>query len=563
MKKLLLITCLAIAFSGVQAIDGPNGAIDSAYHYLQVKYYEGIWSTWAGMPEYSSDDAVVVGAGPADRPELHTFDNYQVNDTNFAVRQLWRRDYHALHYVNRAISLITPGDNVTLAEMYFLRAYYHFEMLRFFGDVPIHEIVVPLNKYLDKSNSEQVFASVVKDLNNSIQYLPEKSARLESEKAKATKGAAEALLGKVYLYMASPLYNQGIQYYDSAYSKLQQVINSSEYSLEPTYSDIWRLEHELGVESVFEIEYESEPSYLSFWSNGYEANSNIDVQLNGPIFSDMNDSINSGWGMEMLTKNLADAYKAEGDSVRKHGTILAAWQLKLLGITYINSLVENYTSYYTAKRASWKYLNPFSGMWSYPTNERIIRYADVLLMAAEALNQKQSPDDATALSYINTVRNRAGLASISLTGTSLYAAIKKERRLELADEGQRFFDLVRWNDAASKLGPLGFVSGKDEHYPIPFDVILGGYVSANGVTNNEGFSIFPVPSQGEIFLKYDKAVNIERIEIYNTAGAIVFSTQVDNHKNNFKINLSFLNKGIYAAKVYSDENVVVKKIILN
>jgi starch-binding outer membrane protein, SusD/RagB family len=563
MKKLLLVTILAIVYSGVQAIDSPDGAIDSAYHYLQVKYYEGIWSTWAGMPEYSSDDAVVVGNGPTDRPELHAIDNFAANDSNTAFKELWHRNYHALYYVNRAISLITPGDNETLAEMYFLRAYYHFEMLRFFGSVPIHEVVVPLNKYVRKSNPDKVFSSVVKDLNNSIKYLPEKSARTEGEKAKATKGAAEALLGKVYLYMASPFYNEGIQYYDSAFSKLQLVINSSEYSLEPNFSDIWRLEHELGVESVFEIDYIGDPVYTTFWSNGYEAHSNIDVQLNGPKNIDLNDTIHPGWGMEMLTQDLANAYNAEGDSVRKHGTILAEWQLKQFGITHFNNLAENYTGYNNAKRASWKYINPGWGFWSFPTNERIIRYADVLLMAAEALNKKQSPDDATARDYINTVRNRAGLGNIILSGTSLYSAIKKERRLELADEGQRFFDLVRWNDATTKLGPLGFVSGKDEHYPIPFDVLLGSYTSVNSIISIDGISIYPVPSQGQIFLKNDRAVNIDRVEIYNTAGAMVFSTKVDNHENIFKIDLSFLCMGIYTAKVYSKENLVVKKIILN
>jgi hypothetical protein len=185
------------------------------------------------------------------------------------------------------------------------------------------------------------------------------------------------------------------------------------------------------------------------------------------------------------------------------------------------------------------------------------------LMAAEALNRKQSPDDATASAYVNNVRSRVGLLSITSTGDPLYAAIKKERRLELADEGQRFFDLVRWNDALSVLGLSGFVAG-DEHYPIPKQVDLGSYnpeptssLDKDLISND--ISLYPVPSDGILYLSNKSGATIDNIEIYDISGKKVFSQNAGNQDKADKMDLRYLGKGIYLMKIVVKNAPVYKK----
>ncbi len=441
----------------------------AAYSILQPKYYSG-WSSYYFLANFPSDDAKVVGGGPGDRPEYHEIGNFSTGATNPAVLQLWRRDFFGIYRANVVLENANPETSQKsveyIAEAKFLRAYYYFELVRFFGDVPLITGQLGPDEYNQpRDPAEDIFALIIEDLNAAAEDLPAKSSLSESELYRATKGAADALLGKVYLYMASPHYQQEYElpesanrYYELAAGRFEQVIDAG-YELEENYDDIWQFSHENGVESIFEIEY-ANIDREGDWENGRVNGGNIDVQMSGPR-GISTDTLLAGWGFDMVSQDLIAAYEAEGDSGRKYGTAYGEEFLTEIGASEWEQ-PEGYTGWYSKKRAPWAHITSESGPeWNFETNERMIRYADVLLMCAEAYLQSGTGDP---LSLVNQVRERAMLDPL---GSVTMEDIKLERRLELAMEGHRFFDLVRWGDASSELGELGFEQGKHEVLPIP------------------------------------------------------------------------------------------------
>lgn len=442
----------------------------AAYSILQPKYYSG-WSSYYFLANFPSDDAKVVGGGPGDRPEYHEIAQFQTISTNPAVLQLWRRDFYGAYRANVVIENANPEASQRsreyIAEAKFLRAYFYFELVRFFGDVPLITGILGSNEYnKPRDPAEEVFAQIIKDLSEAVPDLPEKTSLSGLDFYRATKGAANALLGKVYLYMASPYYQQEYdfpetanEYYSLAAGEFEEVINSTIYDLEPTYDDIWQYTHEHGIESIFEIEY-ANINRGGDWDNGRVNGGNIDVQMSGPR-GISTDTLLAGWGFDMVSQDLISAYNAEGDSARKYGTAYGEAFLTEIGASDWE-IYEGYTGWYSKKRAPWANItSEVDPQWNYETNERMIRYADVLLMCAEAYLQSGTGDP---LPLINDVRERAYLDP--LTSVTM-DDIKLERRLELAMEGHRFFDLVRWGDASTELGELGFEENKNEVFPIP------------------------------------------------------------------------------------------------
>ena len=300
---------------------------------------------------------------------------------------------------------------------------------------------------------------------------------------RATKGAAQALLGKVYLYMASPYFQQrykfeksAAEYYSLAAEQFKAVIDSKIYDLEQNYDNIWLLSHEQGIESIFEIEY-SNIDRGGDWGNGRVNGGNIDVQMSGPR-SISTDTLNAGWGFDMVTQELIALYNANGDIKRLNGTAYGEAFLISIGASGWDQN-EGYTGWFSKKRAPWSYAtSKIDPVWNYETNERVIRYADVLLMYAEALLEGGLGDPAVPF---NKVRQRAGLAPLA---TVTMDDIKKERRMELAMEGFRFIDLVRWGDAPTVLASRGFVENKHEVFPIPQDEIIN---SNNKLKQNDNY----------------------------------------------------------------------------
>lgn len=423
----------------------------------------------------ASGDAVPVGGGYSDRPEYWDFYQYDVTSENPAILQYWRRNYYGIYRANIVLNDITlesPTMNLYRAEAKFLRAYFYSELVKSFGNIAFYTVNLSPSEYnISGTEPSVVYAQIEKDLKEAIEELPAKSAQSPVEYTRANKGAAQALLGKVYLFQKK---------YDEAATVLGSIVTSGEYGLCADYDSIFKRSEEYGIESVFEIPYSS---YIhgDFWANGREGEGNIEVQLAGPRESALTGLTNAGWGFDMIDSSLVDAWDAEGDVVRKNGTGYGPETFKAifnLGPVddangngfYDSKEKDGWTGWYQKKRCPFiGYNDPGQSPMeaTYDNNERVIRYAEVLLMYAEALNRKSSSDDANAVKYVNMVRERAKLPAISKSGNELFEAIKLERRLELGMEGQRYWDLIRWGDAPSVLSHLGFKEGVHEYFPIP------------------------------------------------------------------------------------------------
>jgi hypothetical protein len=296
---------------------------------------------------------------------------------------------------------------------------------------------------------------------------------INNQKGRITKFAAQALLGKVLLYQNK---------FEASAAMLENVVNGP-FSLVPNFGSIFLQTGENGPESVFEIQYSNLSPFYD-WSNPGRGQGNLAVQMCGVRNLAGNSPYAQGWSINLPTKELAAAYTA-GDR-RKDVTILDIEAYKnanpAMNISYLQAPYKN-TGLYNQKYHPRKGETSGQIELNFLNNNRTIRYADVLLMAAEALNRSATPNDTKAQTYLNRVRARAfgnSLNNITATGTALRQAIWDERRLELAMEGDRFFDLVRTGQAAAKI--TGFKASRNEVFPIPQQEI-----DISGLTQNPGY----------------------------------------------------------------------------
>jgi tetratricopeptide (TPR) repeat protein len=435
--------------------------------------------------DIASDNAVTGGEGASDVLSLQQIDDFTHYPINSTLADIWQSAYEGINranylyqYKNKNIAGETvdfAGKEALYGEIYFLRAYYYFTLTKMYGGVPLftdRRLTLADSKTLTRASQAAVYKQIETDLTNAIAVLP----TIQTEKGRATKGAAQSLLGKVYLYQKK---------YTEAGTVLESVILSNVYSLVPDLGSVYLQSGENGAESVFEIQYSNGQGTYD-WGHVTRGQGNYAVQqcgvrgLNGSAAM----PYSQGWSTNLPTQNLAAAYSA-GDK-RKAVTVLDIEAYKAanpsFNITYQVAPYKN-TGLYNQKYLPRKGETSGQVELNYLNNQRIIRYADVLLMAAEAFNK--SSNDVKAQTYLNLVRRRAfgdNAHDISSTGTTLYDAIFNERRLELAMDGERFFDLVRTGKATVVLGPLGFVAGKHELFPIP-----QGEIDISGLTQNPGY----------------------------------------------------------------------------
>lgn len=435
--------------------------------------------------EIASDNAVSGGENASDVLPLQQIDDYTHTPVNSQLTELWQAAYEGINranYLHQYKAANPAGEAVSFAgkdalygEIYFLRAYYYFHLVRFFGDVPLFvdkRLSLAESKTLLRSPKADVYKQIEADLNTAISILP----AIQVQKGRITKYAAQALLGKVFLYQKK---------YTEAAAMLENVITSNAFSLVSNFASIFLSTGENGPESVFEIQYSNTSPYYN-WGGVTRGQGNLSVQqcgvrgLNGTAAM----PYASGWSTNLPTQNLANAYAA-GDQ-RKAATILDIEAYKTanpsFNITYQVAPYKN-TGLYNQKYLPRKGETSGQLELNYLNNYRTIRYADVLLMAAEANNKATAPNDAKAQTYLNLVRRRAfgdNLHDITSSGSTLYNAILDERRLELAMEGDRFFDLVRTGQAVAKI--TGFSAGKHEVFPIPQQEI-----DISGLKQNPGY----------------------------------------------------------------------------
>lgn len=460
---------------------------ESDYRTLGISVYTPIQWLNQTVPigDIASDNSVTGGENANDVLPLQQIDDYTHNPVNDQLTEIWRASYEGINRANymhqfknanpAGAAINFTGKDALYGEVYFLRAYYYFNLVKFFGDVPLFvdkRLSLTDSRTLQRSPKADVYAQIEKDLKDAIAVLPLTAA----QPGRVTKYAAQALLGKVYIYENK---------FTEAAPVLENVITSGAFSLVPNMKDIFLVTGENGSESVFEIQYSNTSPYYN-WSGTTRGQGNLSVQqvgirgINGT--ADM--PFSPGWSTNLPTQNLANAYEA-GDQ-RKDATILNIEAYKTanpqMNITYQVAPYKN-TGLYSMKYQPRKGQTSGQIELNYLNNFRTIRYAEVLLLAAEANNRATAPNDTKAREYLNLVRRRAfGNTShdISSSGAALKQAIWDERRLELAMEGDRFFDLVRTGQAAAKI--TGFVPNKHEVFPIPQEEI-----NISGIQQNPNY----------------------------------------------------------------------------
>ena len=431
--------------------------------------------------DIASDNAVSGGENASDVLDLQQIDDFLVNSQNGTLTEIWKAAYEGINRANylyqfkdtnpAGVAVNFTGKDALYGEVAFLRAYYYFTLVKMFGNVPLFvdkKLGIADSRTLKQAKPAEVYAQIEKDLTNAIAVLP----TTDPKNGRITKYAAQALLGKVYLYQNK---------FDAAAPVLKSVIDGP-YSLVSNFGNIFLQSGENGSEAVFEIQYSNASPYYN-WGGPTRGQGNYAVQQCGIRGLTGNSPYAAGWSTNLPTQDLANAYEA-GDS-RKAVTCLDIEAYKAanpsFNITYQVAPYKN-TGLYNQKYLPRKGESSGQIELNYLNNQRIIRLSDVYLMYAEALNRKTSPDDATALVYLNRVRQRAfgdNNHNVAATGTNLRDAIWKERRLELGMEGDRFFDLVRTGQAATKL--TGFKVGKNEIFPIPqVEIEVSGLVQNPG-----------------------------------------------------------------------------------
>jgi hypothetical protein len=461
---------------------------ESDYRTMQVSCYTPLQWINQVVPigDIASDNAVTGGEAASDVIPLQQIDDYTHGPINSVLLEIWQSAYEGINRVNylhqykaknpAGQTVVFAGKEAMYGEVYFLRAYYYFTLVKMFGGVPLFvdkRLTLGDSRSLKRSTKEEVYKQIEIDLNNAISVLP----AFQAQKGRITKYAAQALLGKVFLYQKK---------YDAAATMLENVITPNAFSLVSNFGSIFLATGENGTESVFEIQYSNASPYYN-WSYEKRGQGNYAVQQCG--IRNLNGSADmpyaAGWSTNLPTQNLANAYAA-GDK-RKAVTVLDIEAYKTAnpsyGITYQVAPYKN-TGLYNQKYLPRKGETSGQIELNYLNNLRIIRYADVLLMAAEAYNKASAANDIRAQDYLNLVRRRAfgdNAHDVSSTGTTLYQTILDERRMELAMEGDRFFDLVRTGQASTVLGGK-FVVGKHEVFPIPQQE-----VENSGLTQNPNY----------------------------------------------------------------------------
>lgn len=460
---------------------------ESDYRTMAVSTYTPMqWmATYMVMiGDIASDNSVSGGENASDVLSLQQIDDYTHTPVNANLTEIWQSAYEGINRCNYLFQykdqnpagnrVEFAGKEALYGEVAFLRAFYYFSLVKMFGDVPLftdRRLTLADSRTLSRAPKAEVYRQIEADLNYAITVLP----TVQVQKGRITKYAAQALLGKVYLYQNK---------YNEAAAVLQAVINANAFTLVQDFGSIFLASGENGPESVFEIQYSNTTPYYN-WGGVTRGQGNFAVQMCGVRGLTGSDAMPyaSGWSFNLPTQNLAAAY-APGDQ-RKAVTILDIEAYKnanpSFNITYQVAPYKN-TGLYNQKYHPRKGESSGQIELNYLNNFRIIRYADVLLMAAEAYCKTTTPDYTRALNYVNQVRRRAfgdNSHDLALTGDALYQAILEERRLELAMEGERFFDLVRTGQT-NRIN--GFVRGKHEVFPIP-----QREVDISGLTQNPGY----------------------------------------------------------------------------
>jgi hypothetical protein len=437
--------------------------------------------------DWCSDDSWKGGENESDQGEALEIMYFYSGTNNKFVEYIWRIKWMGIYRCNNALKVI---DGISMdedlkkrlvAEVKFLRAYNYFELTKQFGDLPqITEPLLPAEARVPRQNKSVIYTEIIeKDLQDAAGVLPQRDEYASSDAGRATRGAALAYLAKAYLYQKK---------YQEAFNTFKTIVDEGKYNLERDFLSNWDVDNKNNIESLFEIQHDGSQVYKE----------------GGGLQTLMRSRADNGWGYNLPSTSLKNAFEP-GDP-RQSLTIIEEGDL-IEGAPYSMANVLE------PKRTSHKHYIPrakrMSDEWMKSNyNIRVYRYADLLLMYAEAA--VEVGETQTALWALEEVRARARnlsndptvLPEVTTTDkTELTNAIRHERRVELAMEQIRFWDICRWGiakevlnqfvefnmnqntgtDRGNNKGSL-FVEGKHELFAVP-----ATDCNAAGWTNNPGY----------------------------------------------------------------------------
>jgi hypothetical protein len=445
--------------------DEAFAAVIAAYDPL-VTETGGIDNTYSdplGALNSASDDCYAGGGSASDVTPWQVINNYTLTPAQGPQNQFWAINFQGVNRTDVLLEKLpqVPGLSADLLKRYtaegqFLRAHYYFDLVRLFKNVPLILNSLNLTNVYDQvqATPEAVYTQIENDLKAAIPGLP--ATVPTTDGGRVTQGAAKALLGKVYLYEKK---------WADAATMLKDVNTNYGYKLLANYGAIFSPTNKFNSESIFELVHSGTQSYT--WSNWDQFKSNIYTQMIGPRSYTGPIYYGGGYGFNPVTTQLATALK--GDP-RYGYTVVNIDSLTKATNTYYSPSYQN-TGYFIQKYAPVLANKVTTGTTdlNWPNDYIEIRLADTYLMEAEA-ELNGGGDQGRAQTLLDAVRARVGLVSKPATLQNIY----DERRLELATEGHRWFDLVRWGQAPTVLAFKGFKAGVNEILPIPLNETLNG-----------------------------------------------------------------------------------------
>ena len=400
---------------------------------------------WA-FAELPTDEAVVGGDGS--QPGLTELDFFTYTPRTEEFNNFWKLEYKGITQCNTVLDRVPPismdaslKDRI-IGEALFLRAFYYFQLTQVYGDVQlITRLLPPSDVKYAKSPKSEIYAQIISDCESAASKLP--LSYSGADIGRITKGAALALAAKTQLYAKN---------WSSVLTYIDQIKSLGIYSLMPDYQDNFRKNTQNNAESVFEIQH-----------------TNLELGVGNALNQTwLSKKVVDGYGFCEVTQNYYDEFEA-GDPRRSF--TIASNNEDYFGVVYKNS-------FSSTKHSPRKYLQPDSTVTQKADgdiNVTPIRYAEVLLWEAEALNELGRTADAQL--PLEVVRARARAQSTDPQNTlpmvtttdqeTMRTAIRHERSVELGFEMHKFFDYVRWGIATNKMESLGYKSGKNEVFPLP------------------------------------------------------------------------------------------------
>jgi hypothetical protein len=435
-----------------------NGIYDELHDYDMNSF------SWIGVTSITSDDADKGSSAGDTGTDKNKLDNLNFASSDISFNAVWKSRYTGIGRANTALFYLDriPVDPTLksrlVGEAKFLRALWYFDLVRCFGGVPVvisSDIDVGdsetiLNTAYTRKTKQETYLQIEIDLTEAIAKLPLKSQYAPADMGRATKGAAQALLAKVYLYEEK---------WQQSYDMCGEVISSGQYALLPDYAQVWRETGENGTESIFEVQ--------AIAGNGITDYSYVQEPRGTPDL---------GWGFNTPSLGLTNSY--ESGDLRKAATIMfipsTLWDGFYAPPT-LNNPRYNYKAYQS------RIAETFTDRSQSGKNLRVLKYSDILLIRAEAGFHIGSTGD--ALDQVNAIRHRAGLTDA--TGVTLQS-IWNERRHEMAMEHDRWFDIIRTGQALSAMAADGktFIVGTHELFPIPQEQITA---SGGRLLQNHGY----------------------------------------------------------------------------